>query len=77
MGLNDFVLCNDAFLGVKAGCTHGYGICAINGTGYTIAGIDPNRNMIQIGGQGALTGDVGGGGYLGMAVVSSVYNALF
>lgn len=77
LGLNQFILCNDAYLGVKAGSRQGYGICAINGTGCTVAGIDPNGNMLQIGGLGALTDDVGGGGYLGRTVVSTVYNSLF
>lgn len=77
LGISDFILCNDAFLGVKAGCENGYGICAINGTGCTVAGIEPSGRMLQIGGQGDLTGDVGGGCYLGTVVVRSVYDSLF
>lgn len=77
LGCGNLILCNDAYLGVKAGCRTGAGICAINGTGCTVAGIDPDGNMLQVGGQGGLTGDTGGGGLLGMKVISTVYNALF
>ncbi len=77
LGYKNVLVCNDAFLGVKAGCTSGSGVCAINGTGCTVVGIDSKGSTIQIGGQGNLTGDVGGGGYLGLKVVSTVYNALF
>ncbi len=77
LGLKDFFLCNDAYLGVKAGCTKGFGVCAINGTGCTIAGIDPLGNKLQIGGQGSLTGDFGGGGFLGKIAISSVYSYLY
>jgi len=76
-GINNFILCNDAFLGIKAGCRNGYGICAINGSGFSVAGIDPNGKMLQIGGQGQYTGDKGGGYYLVPAAVRSVYNYLF
>mgnify|MGYP000150042066 FL=1 len=38
LGIKDFVLFNDAYLGVKAGCPSGVGICVINGSGCTIAG---------------------------------------
>ncbi len=77
LGIKDFILCNDAYLGIKAGCPEGYGICAINGTGCTVAGIDDKGNMLQIGGLGRLTGDCGGGNYLGTCAVSEVYNSLF
>lgn len=76
-GLEDFILCNDAFLGVKAGCEKGAGICAINGTGCTVAGIDSQGRMLQIGGMGELSGDHGGGRYLGIKAIASVYDSLF
>ncbi len=77
LGLENFVLSNDAYLGVKAGCPSGVGICVINGTGCTIAGIDKHGTMVQIGGQGSLTGDVGGGGSIGMEAIRRVYDHLF
>ena len=77
LGIKEFVLSNDAYLGVKAGCPSGVGICVINGTGATIAGINSQGQMVQIGGQGYLTGDVGGGGALATAAISEVYDHLF
>lgn len=76
-GIKSFVLCNDAFLGIKAGCVNGYGICVINGTGCSVAGINRQGDMFQIGGQGALTGDRGGGSMIGEAAIRSVYNYFF
>lgn len=76
IGIKKFVLCNDAFLGVKT-CSSGYGICAINGTGFCITGIDPHGNELQVGGIGYFTGDKGGGSYIATTAISSVYEELF
>lgn len=77
LDIKNYVLANDAYLGVKAGCPSGVGICVINGTGCTVAGIDVEGRMIQIGGQGSLTRDVGGGGNIGMEAIRCVYDHLF
>lgn len=77
IGLRRFILCNDAYLGVPAGNLAGVGICAINGSGCTIAGIDKAGNMLQIGGVGAISADMGGGGYIGKRAVGAVYSELF
>lgn len=77
LGIRVFTLCNDAFLGIPAACSGGSGICAINGTGCTIAGIDARGKMLQIGGVGALSNDLGGGSQMGRAVVAAVYSSLF
>ncbi|MDR0289658.1 MAG: hypothetical protein LBI06_01845 [Treponema sp.] len=77
LGLQKFTLANDAFLGIPAGSRSGAGICAINGTGCTLAGINKQGDMLQIGGVGIISADVGGGGYLGERAVSSVYSELF
>jgi N-acetylglucosamine kinase-like BadF-type ATPase len=77
IGIEKFILCNDAYLGIKAGSKEGIGICVINGTGNTIAGIDPINKMLQIGGQGEYTGDLGGGGGIGSKAIKAVYNYLF
>lgn len=77
-GLKDFILCNDSFLGIKAGCKSGSGICAINGTAFCIGGIDPKGNMLQIGGLGDIAGgDFGGGEYLAGKAIAAAYNSLF
>lgn len=76
MGFKNLVLANDAFLGVKAELEN-YGISAVNGTGYSVAGIGPGERMLQIGGHGEMTGDRGGGSYLVPAAIRSAYTALF
>lgn len=77
LGLKDFTLCNDAYLGISAASPTGIGICAINGSGCTIAGINAAGEMLQIGGMGVITGDMGGGSMIGDRVVGAVYSALF
>jgi N-acetylglucosamine kinase-like BadF-type ATPase len=73
----NFTLINDAFLGIPAGTKNGTGICAINGSGCTIAGINKKGEMMQIGGVGAVSADMGGGAYMGERLVSAVYSELF
>ena len=77
IGFEKFVVCNDGYLGVKAGSRDGVGICVINGTGNTVAGINSLNKMLQIGGQGEYTGDLGGGGGIGLKAIKAVYNYLF
>jgi len=77
IGYKDYILCNDAFLGVKAGCRGGFGVCSINGTGYAVAAIDQNGNTIQIGGSFELTADNGSAYLLGKKAVAKVYESLF
>lgn len=77
LGMQNVQLCNDAFLGVKAGARSGYGVCLINGTGCSTAGIGMDGAMVQIGGQGSHTGDIAGGGNIAEACITAVYNELF
>jgi N-acetylglucosamine kinase-like BadF-type ATPase len=77
LGFKKFTLVNDAFLGIFAGNRNKIGICAINGSGCTLAGINKEGRMLQIGGVGAVSADMGGGGYMGERVVSAVYSELF
>ena len=78
IGFKNFTLTNDAYLGIPAGSRNGVGICAINGTGCTIAGLNKKGDFLQIGGLGYITGDKGGGGaYMGTRMLSEVYNELF
>jgi N-acetylglucosamine kinase-like BadF-type ATPase len=74
-----FTLVNDSFLGIPAGngSGTGTGICAINGSGCSMAGINKKGYMLQIGGVGPLTADKGGGGYIGGRMLSAVYSELF
>ncbi|MDR1669802.1 MAG: hypothetical protein LBR76_07585, partial [Oscillospiraceae bacterium] len=77
IGLSKFTLCNDAFLGVAAGCPDGNGICAINGTGSAMAGVDGSGDSIQVGGIGELSNDCGGSGWYVTQALGAVYGALF
>lgn len=77
IGLRDFVVVNDAFLGIKAGFGDGYGICSSCGTGFVVGVIDRNKKMMQIGGMGDFTGDDAGGTFLRTSAISSVYQELF
>jgi len=77
IGLAGFTLCNDAFLGVAAGCPGGKGIGANNGTGFSIAAMDHSGAAVQVGGLGDLTNDCGGGSWFGAQAVSAVYDVLY
>jgi len=77
VGFKKFTLANDAYLGISAGSPSCYGICAINGTGCTIVGVNNKGKMFQIGGVGFISDDYGGGGTLGRLVISSVHNEFF
>ena len=79
LGFKKYILANDAFLGIPAGnrSGRGTGICAINGTGCTLAGINREGRMLQIGGVGVLSADMGGGNYIGGRLLSAVYTELF
>jgi len=77
IGLKDFRIYNDAFLGIKAGSEKGYGISSINGTGTSCVGVDRYGHWLQVGGCGYITGDFAGGGYIETAVIRTVYNSLY
>lgn len=77
LGFINFELCNDAYLGIKAGSITGWGIGVVHGTGLCVAGIDQELNKVQIGGQGMYTGDFGGGSYVGEKFIQAIYNYYF
>lgn len=77
LGLQRFLLCNDTYLGIKAGSANGTGVCAVNGTGSCVVGMDAKGHVVQIGGLGTYTADFGGGNRLGPSAVGKVYGQLF
>lgn len=77
LGFPNFALANDGVLGIKAECESGVGVCAVNGSGFSVFGADSQGHTAQIGGLAYLTGDRGGGDYLLHQVVSTVYGSLF
>ncbi|MDR1668565.1 MAG: hypothetical protein LBR76_01225 [Oscillospiraceae bacterium] len=76
LGLKRFSLYNDAFLGAFTG-SGGSGICAVNGTGSCVAGLDASGKFVKIGGLGTLTGDFGGGLMLSRRAAGLVYSQLY
>lgn len=77
IGFSNFVICNDAFLGVKAGTTSGYGVCSINGTGTNAGGIDKHGKILQVGGIGNVVSDLAGGRQISRDVMTKVYDEAF
>ena len=76
-GLTHFHLCNDSFLGIKAGSPELWGSCTLNGSGTGACGIDPQGRQCNRGALFELTGDYAGGKVLGSEVVHYVYDMLF
>ena len=78
LGFTRFVVDNDGFLGVKAGCAKGYGLCCINGSGTVTVGIGADGKRLQVGGVGSeLSGDEAGGFYLSRRIVRAVYDSFY
>ena len=76
-GFERFALCNDSDLGIKAALPQGYGVCLVNGTGFNCVGINERGERYQIGSLFELTGDFGGGLFLGQQAVKTAYMNLF
>ena len=77
LGFERFIMCNDAFLGVAAGCPDCVGICAINGTGFKLAAVDHSGAAVQTCGIGEFTDDRGGGSWYGHRAIGEVYSELY
>lgn len=77
IGFTNYKVVNDSFLGIKAGSTHGYGVCSINGTGTSSGGIDLEGKDLQVGGIGAIVGDEAGGSWIARQAVRAVYDAAY
>jgi len=77
LGFKNHIMCNDAVLGVAAGCPNCVGVCAINGTGFKLAAIDNSGKTIETCGLGSFTDDLGGGHWYGYRAISSVYNEIY
>lgn len=62
---------NDAFAGLRAGTTEGWGISLVLGTGLNCAGVGPTGRTVRFPGLGALSGDEGGGADLAVAALGA------
>lgn len=75
LGLNvPFSICNDGFIVVKAGTTGKAGIGYNCGTGTCCNSVDSRGNLLQVGGFGELSGDVGGGHWIARQTFNLLYN---
>ena len=74
IGLTCYGLSNDGILGIKAASDSGIGLCAVNGTGTVIVGIDEEGEILQVGGVGPLSGDHAGGGHICRQVMALLYD---
>jgi len=74
IGFTCYGLSNDGILGIKAASDSGVGLCAVNGTGTVIVGIDEKGDILQVGGVGPLSGDHAGGGFISRQIVSVLYD---
>jgi N-acetylglucosamine kinase-like BadF-type ATPase len=78
IGFTHYALDNDSFLGIKAGCEKGFGICSVNGSGTSTGGISPSGKRLQVGGVGSeLSGDEAGGFFLARKVLRAVYDFFY
>jgi N-acetylglucosamine kinase-like BadF-type ATPase len=71
-----FSVYNDGFIVVKAGVSGKAGIGYNCGTGTCCNSIDDRGNLLQIGGFGMLSGDVGGGLWIVAQTFQLVYNEI-
>ncbi|MCL1863650.1 MAG: hypothetical protein FWF78_08795 [Defluviitaleaceae bacterium] len=74
IGFTKYGLANDGILGIKAESESGAGICAVNGTGTVVIGINGRGDILQIGGVGPLSGDTAGGSYIRDRIIATLYD---
>lgn len=77
LGFNAYVVDNDGFLALKAGCESGFGVGCINGTGTVTVGINEKGERLQIGGMGEISSDKAGASYIASRGMSAVYDMIF
>ena len=68
-----FFLCNDGYIIIKAGSPNKAAVGYNCGTGTCCNSVDDTGRLLQVGGFGDLSGDVGGGVWIARAVFHAVY----
>lgn len=66
---------NDAFAPLRAGSDRGWGVALICGSGMNAAGIAPDGRRARFAALGAISGDWGGGGDVGLAALGAAVRA--
>ena len=74
IGFVKYGLTNDGILGIKAESESGAGLCAVNGTGTVVLGINTRGEILQVGGVGPLSGDNAGGGFIRDRIIAALYD---
>lgn len=65
------VVRNDAFAGLRAGSSSGWGIALVCGTGINCVGVSPAGRTVRYAALGAISGDEGGGGDLAVRALAA------
>lgn len=69
------VLHNDTFAVLRAGTTRSWGIGVVCGTGLNCSGIAPDGRTVRFWAMGELSGDPGGGGWMGLEALKAAIRA--
>ncbi|MCL1878081.1 MAG: hypothetical protein FWF80_04420 [Defluviitaleaceae bacterium] len=77
MGFKNIGIANDGILGIKATSASGTGLCAVNGTGTVVVGVDEQGQILQVGGVGPISGDAAGGTYICVKIIELLYDYHF
>jgi len=66
---------NDCYSGLRAGSTRSWGVCVISGSGMNCLGVAPDGRVARFDSLGAISGDWGGGGDVGLAGLGAAVRA--
>ncbi len=69
------VTVNDGYAALRGGLRRDWGVVSAAGTGTVVVGRGPDGRVVQVGGIGPLSGDAGGGAYLGLLAAQAVMMA--
>jgi N-acetylglucosamine kinase-like BadF-type ATPase len=69
------VLYNDVQAIFRAGSRQPYGMAVVCGTGFNAGGIGPDKREFRLPALGAMTGDIGGGEWIGISALGAAYRA--
>lgn len=73
-GMKNYSVYNDGFIVIKAGSDNGVGIGYNCGTGTCCNSVDSNGKMLQVGGFGELSGDMGNGHWIATRTFRLLYD---
>lgn len=73
-GMKNYSVCNDGFIVIKAGSDNGVGIGYNCGTGTCCNSVDCDGKMLQVGGFGELSGDMGNGHWIATQTFRLIYD---